>query len=321
MNDSMEMGTKEVVSFRRTLNHIGAALLLFLILRTVFFSLLLGLAQSFGLPVTATTGETERTLTWWVVYACSNVLSLGLPIWLLSVLQAGHLKMSVIAKPPQDKSLLAAVPLLLLLSMLLSYGFNGLMEQASRSGWYQLRETIAAPAGAAQQVVYFLLLAVLVPLLEEFLFRGVILHSLYPHTRYAILLSALCFGLAHGDLIYNGYAFLMGLAFGYFVWRTHSIWTSVAAHMLVNGVSAAGQLLQVNASEEVQAVFYTVIYLLTGIFSVLAVIYWFRHRRQKPLPKSRWNAKAYLTVSFGAVLFLCAIAGWLWVMADRLIGG
>lgn len=54
------------------------------------------------------------------------------------------------------------------------------------------------------------------PVLEELIYRGVVLRRLLPGgARQAILLSALCFGLMHHDLYQGLSAFWCGLIFGY----------------------------------------------------------------------------------------------------------
>ncbi|MGQ5525179.1 lysostaphin resistance A-like protein [Chitinimonas sp. PSY-7] len=77
---------------------------------------------------------------------------------------------------------------------------------------------------------------ILAPILEEMLFRGVILRSfLHQYSkRNAIIFSALIFGLAH----LNIYQFIIGLVAGYILgWlyeRTHSLWPGILLHSTYN---------------------------------------------------------------------------------------
>jgi membrane protease YdiL (CAAX protease family) len=67
-------------------------------------------------------------------------------------------------------------------------------------------------SGSTGSFSMFLYGAVLAPISEELLFRGYILRALRPYgKRFAILGSAILFGLFHGNLLQGPYAMLVGL--------------------------------------------------------------------------------------------------------------
>lgn len=77
------------------------------------------------------------------------------------------------------------------------------------------------------------------PLAEELMFRGVIqsrLERAMP-VWIAIVLQAVLFGFIHGTPVQIGYAFLMGLLFGYIRYRTGSILPTIAAHAAFNAMN------------------------------------------------------------------------------------
>ena len=77
------------------------------------------------------------------------------------------------------------------------------------------------------------------PLMEEFVFRGVILRSLEKYgAGFSILMSAIFFGLIHGNIIQTPYAILMGILLG-FVTLRYSIWMAVYIHIFNNGIAFA----------------------------------------------------------------------------------
>ena len=81
-------------------------------------------------------------------------------------------------------------------------------------------------------VLYFVIIA---PVTEEFLMRGLIMNSLAPVNRkFALIASALLFGIMHGNFnqMFNG--FLLGLIFGYIALKSGSVISSIIAHMTVN---------------------------------------------------------------------------------------
>ena len=99
----------------------------------------------------------------------------------------------------------------------------------------QMLETVSGDTGSFSMFLYASLLA---PFFEEILFRGLVLRTLRPFgKRFAILGSALLFGLFHGNLLQTPYAFLMGLVLGY-VTMEYSILWAMALHLFNNLVLA-----------------------------------------------------------------------------------
>lgn len=79
-------------------------------------------------------------------------------------------------------------------------------------------------------------IAILVPIAEELLFRGVILGQLlkkYP-AALAILASATIFGLMHGISVHIGYALISGIIIGCVYYFTSNIAMSTLIHMIFN---------------------------------------------------------------------------------------
>lgn len=84
----------------------------------------------------------------------------------------------------------------------------------------------------------FLGVAVMVPVLEEFAFRGVILSGLRRYgTGFAIVCSSVIFGMAHMSASSVVFATIAGLAMGTAYVLTGNLWVSVTIHALNNGIS------------------------------------------------------------------------------------
>ena len=97
---------------------------------------------------------------------------------------------------------------------------------------------LEAVAGSSDTFSMFLYASIFAPVWEELLFRGYVLRTLRPFgKRFAILCSALLFGLFHGNLLQTPYAVIMGLILGY-VTVEYSILWSVLLHMFNNLVLA-----------------------------------------------------------------------------------
>ena len=74
------------------------------------------------------------------------------------------------------------------------------------------------------------------------LYRGAILRKLLElfHSRmywWAIVLSALLFGVVHGNMAQGLHAFLLGLLLGWMYWRTNSIVPGIVLHWINNTVA------------------------------------------------------------------------------------
>jgi sodium transport system permease protein len=87
--------------------------------------------------------------------------------------------------------------------------------------------------------VVWLVIGVTPALCEEVFFRGLILSGLRRLGAWpAIVLCGLLFGLAHSSIYRLLPTFFIGTLLTWLVWRTGSIWTSIVAHALNNGIAA-----------------------------------------------------------------------------------
>lgn len=94
-------------------------------------------------------------------------------------------------------------------------------------------------------VLYGIVIAVIPPIVEELLFRGMILHSLRRFgDGFAVVASAILFGFYHGNFIQMVFAFIAGLVMGLVVVRTGSLWTSILIHFINNSISFAVEMVQ-----------------------------------------------------------------------------
>jgi len=82
----------------------------------------------------------------------------------------------------------------------------------------------------------FLSVAIVVPIVEELMFRGYILDAINrKHGDWtAIIWSSILFGLIHIDPFVGGQAFMGGIIYGWIRIRTGSLLPSIAGHMMWN---------------------------------------------------------------------------------------
>ncbi len=125
------------------------------------------------------------------------------------------------------------------------------------------------------QIFYFVCVAIVPALVEEFMFRGVILNFLRKHgDGFALITSSFLFGLVHGNFVQIPFAFIVGLTCGFIVIKTGSILPSVFLHFLNNGTSVIIDITKNYVSENTYIfISNAVIFALTlmGFLSILSL--------------------------------------------------
>jgi membrane protease YdiL (CAAX protease family) len=133
---------------------------------------------------------------------------------------------------------LAAVPVLLALVWSLGEVWTRLVPVPPES--FRPFETLTETAEGRLTVILFAMVAA--PLVEEFVFRGLVQRPL--ERRWgpapAIGFTALLFALGHALPWVLPIHLLLGLAFGFVVYATRSIWAGVLLHAANNSLAALG---------------------------------------------------------------------------------
>ena len=113
-------------------------------------------------------------------------------------------------------------------------------------------ETFQEGAGSIDMnepyIFIFLSVVLFGPIVEELLFRGIIYRewNLFKGRKFAIIFSALAFGVFHWDLVQFTYTVLLGLLFAYLYSKTESIWLPIFLHILNNFIETLPQALGEN---------------------------------------------------------------------------
>ena len=100
-----------------------------------------------------------------------------------------------------------------------------------------------------------LYIAILPPLVEAFIFRGVLFQGFRNCGLFkTAFFTALMFGLAHGNLNQFMYAFAIGLFLAYLVEASGSVYASMLAHAIINGTTVFLMYLETHLPENVTSV-------------------------------------------------------------------
>lgn len=95
-------------------------------------------------------------------------------------------------------------------------------------------EPMALATGHSDTFSMFLYTGLAAPVVEEIIFRGLVMRGLEKYgKRFAVLISAILFGLFHGNIVQSPYAFAVGLVLGYTAMEYNILWAMVL-HMANN---------------------------------------------------------------------------------------
>ncbi|QYN60942.1 CPBP family intramembrane metalloprotease [Bifidobacterium asteroides] len=138
---------------------------------------------------------------------------------------------------PGPAVLIGAI-LLIMLASSIETGFTWVVNQGSQALGLVYHSTTSQIAAGQHGFLSPLDTAILVPVVEEFLLRGVVMGRLRPYGRtFAIVTSSFIFACLHGDITQSLFTFLLGLVLGFIAMKYSIIW-SMALHIFNNLVLA-----------------------------------------------------------------------------------
>lgn len=130
------------------------------------------------------------------------------------------------------------------------------------------------PSGFFGFMLTFISTAVVPPLTEEFAFRGVVLGALKKYGNgFAIMTSAIIFGVVHGNFQQIPFAFLVGLILGFVTIKTGSIWLAVGIHAFNNAFSVFLDYIFISAPQEMKSVIYVIFLILSLLIGIIGVAF------------------------------------------------
>ncbi len=122
-------------------------------------------------------------------------------------------------------------------------------------------------------IVTFIMTVFLGPIAEELMFRGVVLRGLSAVSgRFAIFMSAIMFGLMHGNLTQAFCAFVMGIVFGYAAVKTDSLVLPIIGHITANFVTTTTMIVEYFLGEDIGNTYWFAVLGLFGLIGLIAVI-------------------------------------------------
>jgi len=148
------------------------------------------------------------------------------------------------------------------------------------TSFMEVSEAISSPPFP----VILLCAGVIAPIIEELIFRGLVFNRIkYNYNAVAaIIISAVVFGIYHGNLTQGVYATLLGICLAYVYNKTENLLVPICIHISANViVNFYGKLSEnfdtVTKFLESAAIFMVVL-LLCFIFAIIGIIYFIRRK-------------------------------------------
>lgn len=221
---------------RRICLDVGVALIVSVLLQKIIFIAMVFLLRGFvnaGLE----TGSTMFTV---LNYTFSNISTYIPKLIAFGVLYKKYRPLKRLDTQYENKSY---YPLIFIPAMFafaiwgsnITTCINYILQLLFGAGEIQNVMEAIAPSSFSAGVVTLIFTAFVAPIFEEIIYRHLLLRSLKPiGDTPAIIISALVFGLAHGNFDQFAYAFLSGIIFGLMAVRYDTIIPGMVLHLINN---------------------------------------------------------------------------------------
>lgn len=221
---------------RRICLDVGVALIVSVLLQKIIFIAMVFLLRGFvnaGLE----TGSTMFTV---LNYTFSNISTYIPKLLAFGVLYKKYRPLKCLDTQYENKSYypLIFIPAMFAFAMWgsnITTCINYIFQLLFGAGEIQNVMEAIAPSSFSAGVVTLIFTAFVAPIFEEIIYRHLLLRSLKPiGDTPAIIISALVFGLAHGNFDQFAYAFLSGIIFGLMAVRYDTIIPGMVLHLINN---------------------------------------------------------------------------------------
>lgn len=100
-------------------------------------------------------------------------------------------------------------------------------------------DSLMAAVLTGSPALIFIVSGVLAPIVEEIVFRHVMLNALEKryNPQFALFMSSLLFGLAHMNIVQSAYAFILGIVLGRIYQKDRNLLPSIIVHLTINASS------------------------------------------------------------------------------------
>ncbi len=180
---------------------------------------------------------------------------------------------------------------------------NLIIQLLAQSSMTNLIQQLITESSIWANMVFIVLLA---PVAEELFFRRLLIPKLLPFgEKPAVILSALAFGLIHGNLIQFFYAFGLGLAFGYIFVKTGKIIYTIILHMIINFIGSVISVLALQQNIISMIVSGPIMLAVVGM-AIAGIVLFFKNKKRIVMSAGLFSepkGKRIVLLNIGLILF------------------
>lgn len=257
-------------------------------------------------------GETAQ----WTVTLITYILSLAVPFGIYALCIKIPLGVALPFRKTRCDITVGGIFVGLSAGIVASYATSYLEQALGLFGIGISMPDVGVPQALPAKILYIATLTIVPAFIEEMVFRGIVMQSLRRFgDMFALVASALIFGIFHLNLIQMPYAFILGLCIGYFVMRTGSLWVGIIIHFLNNGIATVFTMIEPYCSESVYMLInlaYSLAAVVCGVIALclLLVKYrdMFRFGKARSVLSPGKRAQYFLTSPALIIAMLIAVA-------------
>lgn len=226
---------QEKGSLAKTAARAGAAISVWVLLRILFDLATIPLATM--LESQGVSENLQQILILAVSAAGVYIVATPIALWILGVFKNGGLRGMFAKSNLPTRQVAAAIPMMYavtivinLIATVVNIIASGSLEQVTEKNPF-----LNLPTGTLGIVLNYLWMVLVAPVFEEVLFRGGLLGTLKKHGNwFAVIVSALLFGLAHVNISQMLYATALGVMLGIMYVRAGSVVPCIITHICIN---------------------------------------------------------------------------------------
>ncbi len=273
---------QEKREIKRTANFVGGAFLALMILPFIISTMFVNFLKVVGLPVSQVELIIkDPTFTMFLQIFLSVTMFL-LPLGI--ILYGEHVKLKDIVsfRKPKKELFLPTILVCVGITAFANVVSNMITSMFNGIGLPVSAPDFDVPKGVLGFIISFLAIAVTPAFVEEFALRGVYMGTLKKYGKaFAVVVSAILFGLMHGNLAQIPFAFILGIAIGIAVIKTDSLWTGIIIHFINNAVSVILTQITENLQSTTAQTFVTALYFALCILAFFTGIYLFKGKTRE----------------------------------------
>lgn len=233
---------QEKRSLANSAMRVGAAITVWVVLR-IMFSLstipILNLLKAQGVS-----DNLQQIIIFAFEAAGLYLVATPIALWVLGIFKEGKFKAMFAKSSMPARQVAAAIPMLYTVTIFINFiaTIVNLILSGSIEKVVADNPFLSMPTGTLGVVLNYVWTVAVAPIFEEILFRGGILGTLKKYGNwFAVIVSALLFGLAHTNIAQMLYATALGMMLGIMYVRAGSVTPCIITHIAINliGISIA----------------------------------------------------------------------------------